>query len=248
MKKIISILLILSLICCYASSLASDNDFSIRGGISFKSTKDEIVSYEESQGGKVDLNPLKTYDSVTWFTNNCILVNGISFGGYDEAEVVYYFDDNDKLLSILFLPHHFVDDKSSADKQFDQFNGALEKYGSPIATNGEYLEIEPGACDAIGYFSNPWFHEDDIGENLIRKVESTIISSAQRIYTIDNGYVDIQLIEFLEKDETTFVGLGGPFSSSRYENILSYAFYSEEQMQNVRDKIQEKQDALNNDL
>lgn len=126
--------------------------------------------------------------------------------------------------------------------------GALEKYGTPIAQNGEYLEIEAGARDATAYFNNPWFHEDDVGKNLIRRVNSNIISSSQRLFHFTDGYVDIQLIEFRSHDDTTFVGLGGPFSSDSYENLVSYTFYSEEQIQAVRDKIQEKQDALVNDL
>lgn len=247
MKKMVAIFLAVSMLCITCFAFADGVDFSVRGGISFKSTKEEIVAYEESQGAKVNLNPLETYDTCTWFTTNCILADNISFGGY-EAEVIYYFGEDDKLQSILFIPKHYVDDKTSADKQFVQFDGALEKYGTPIAQNGEYLEIETGARDATAYFNNPWFHEDDVGENLIRRVKSDIISSTQRLFTFDDGYVDIQLIEFRNHDETTFVGLGGPFSSDSYENLVSYTFYSEEQIQRVRDKIQEKQDALANDL
>ena len=126
MKKILATLVIISVLCVCCSSFAESADFSVRGGISFKSTKDEIVAYEESQGAKVNLKPLETYDTCTWFTTNCILADSISFGGY-EAEVIYYFGENDQLQSILFIPKHYVDDKAPADKQYAQFDGGFRK-------------------------------------------------------------------------------------------------------------------------
>lgn len=243
MKKTLAIIMSINLLLVCLGVYGESTTFSVRGGISFESSKEYIMDYEKSQGNEMTEHTKAEY----WYTTNCIQYQSIKFAGYENTSVVYYFNNNNELESILYTPMHFVKDKASADAQYNTFNNALEKYGSPIASGDKYIQFNEEAHDAIHYFSDEVFHHYSSGKGGTTKIESDIITSAQRLFPLENGYVDIMLIEFREHDDVTWTGVGS-FSDDLYHVVVSYTFVTEEQVQKVKDANLELQNAIENDL
>lgn len=188
MKKLVAVLLVFVILCISCLSVSEQIDFSVRCGINFSSTKEEIIAYEESQkkDGHVYTNPNEVYPESSWYSDNCVLADSVDFAGYENTSVTYYFDADNHLASILYVPFHFTDDQDSADKQYRLFNNALEKYGIPIAENGEYIMIDENSYDTVRYLSDSFFNENYSGKNLSRKSSTRILASAQRLfYTVN---------------------------------------------------------------
>lgn len=216
--------------CAYA-----ETDFSVRGGITFDSSKGEILAFEESQGSRID----ERHENKYYYTNNCIYCEGISFAGYDNAAVIYYFDKDDKLISIIYLFHQYVDDKDSGDKLFRIIDDGLEKYGNPVATGNEFIDINKEDRDVLDMFSNFYL---DISSD----AKTKLISFSQRLYPLNEGCIDIKNIEFLWQYSQSIMGY--KMQSNQYYVGVSYSLCTKDQLQAVHDAINQKQNAINNDL
>ncbi len=234
MKKIVAMFIVLSVLLTVCSGCLADS-FSVRGGINFNSTKAEILAYEETQGGKIQDKSREG----GYFSDNCIQVSDITFAGYEDTIVIYYFDNEDKLISIYYDFHQSVDDRAPADKQFSIIDEGLAKYGDPIATGKEFLDIND-APDVIDYI-----HSSTL-QDITSDARTDILAFSQRLVKLDSGYVDIKNLEFLWYYT---MNLGGyKFPSYQYNVSVSYSFCTDEQIQAVEDKILEKKNALENDL
>ena len=225
MKKLICSFLILVLSLSVTASYAENNQFSVRGGITFDTTKEDIIAYEQSLGNEiVDHND---------FSDNVLCCKNISFAGYEEVQVDYYFDSDGHLTSIVYQFKDYYDFNNGAPeakKLYEVIDNGLSKYGAPIATGNEQLVIDDAAIDALDYyqlfaaysFSGP----------------AKVLSFAQRLHQLDDGScIDIKNMQFTYNLGTV-----------SYVTVLSYAFYTPEQMQSFNDLIEEKQDLINNDL
>ena len=234
MKKIIVIFVILTVtltICC--GCLA--DSFSVRGGISFNSTKAEILSYEETQGGKIQ----DRSGEGGYFSDNCIQVSDITFAGYEDTIVIYYFDNEDRLISIYYGFHQSLDDRVPADKQFGIIEEGLAKYGDPIATGTEFLDIND-APDVIDHI-----HSSTL-QDITSDARTDVLAFSQRLVKLDIGYVDIKNLEYLWYYTMNIGGIKLP--THQYYVSVSYSFCTDEQIQAVENEILEKKNAVENDL
>jgi len=245
MKKTF-VLLLMIVTLCFASTYAEGIDFSVRGGITFSSSKSDIITYETQQKSEIKEYTTKNEYNYAWLTDDCIECRNIKFAGYDNVNVVYYFDDQNNLVSIIYAPES-TEEKAAADKQYDTFNTALQKYGDIIATGNEYLPINGETMDAIKYFNCEDFHYDLSGAGGTSKRDSTILRFAQRLDELTEGYVDVKVMEFVSHSEMVLSGLGKT-TNDYYHVVISYTFCTEKQLQDVRDAIIEKQNALTSDL
>lgn len=145
MRKIISVVMIIGVLLCAAPlSIAEEEPlFTIRNGVQFGMTRQQIINIE-GQPGATD------HRSYTYNTS----ISG------DPAYIVFYFDDSDKLCGIfyLFSETHYNSDRYISD--YKNIEKSLEnKYGTPYLTNeywtsSTYKAIyseTPGLAVQMGY-------------------------------------------------------------------------------------------------
>ena len=142
MKRVFSALLFLVLTVCVVSVSFAD-EFSVRGSINFNSTKQDILDYEKSASSEIRENPTPN-TLYNYYTDNCIACDGISYAGYDNCRVIYYFDSNDKLVSILYVVRFFGDSgERNIPDAYNRLDSALnDKYGISLDTPIAFTKSE----------------------------------------------------------------------------------------------------------
>ena len=242
MKKIIGLMLLISIIL---TSVACAEEFSVRGNIDFSTTKEEIMRIEEANGLEGEIAPTGN----DFYTENSILYEGIVFANSEDTDVIYYFDEDDKLVSIMYMFDWF-EDEETAIEQYNTLNSTLEsKYGSSIASDDKYININTDdvANDVVDYETSAWFNES-LGDGNEKTVNPMYFE--QRLVAIEGGYVDVKITLFNYKF-TMVANMGGikmPFVNEYYPMAISYTYCTEEQVQAVEMAIQEAQDTLDSDL
>ena len=234
MRKLISVILIVSVLCaCYSICLA--DDFSVRGGVNFNSNKQEILAYEKSVSSEIIEN--QTGDSLSdYYTDNCVVCDGISYAGYNNCRVIYYFDNNDNLLSILYVVRFFGEDGAKkVPDAYSRLNNALnDKYGSiiekPISftkDNNAYAVIE--FVKGLGIFG----YAKDF---------------KQRLFSNNDYYVEIEIanVEYIDSAATSDIS---KFAFADVRSVaISYTKIANEVVYELYKEAEEAQNALDNDL
>lgn len=229
MKRLVSLLMVFAMMMISAA-WAEPIGFSVRGGISFNSTKEDIIAFEKSEGNEVLANPENT-TTKEYYSDNCLVCKHISFAGYDDAYVVYYFDDDEKLVSIIFVVYQVEEEngKKMILDIYNRLNQSLEsKYGTSL-----------GADDAItlaksdkAYGTIEWLKSFGVlGE---------YIDFEQRIVEIENGYAEIQIMAARVAD---FEARSVPYSVA-----VSYAHIDESVVQGMLDIAEQAEHDLDADL
>lgn len=233
MKRFLILFIILSItvIPCFAESVT------IRGGITFLTSKEDIIRFEDSQGTEYEVSPTNYGD---YFTDNCIYCKNVSVAGYDNCSEIYYFNEEDVLESVLYLFEMQEESKELADRQFEVLDNALSKYGPTIGSGNEYIRINE-AIDVLDYFSSSRFNNEPIHSSELK-------AFSQRLAEDDNGYIDIKLIEFHHIMDVSNKAIGINMKLHYYPLAISYTYCSSDQVNAVKAKAREKQNALNNDL
>lgn len=165
------------------------NGVTLRHGITFNSLQEEIIENEE----RLTSEPWSV-DNVSHFlhTDNCLYYTDASIAGYDNCSILYCFNSDDKLLSVLYCI--YSDNRDTANTRYADLDEALSKYGTPICMEYDsYIEIngDLNAVDAMDEYSykESWNDEEGYGE-------AELINMTQRLVETDEGYIDIQLVEF----------------------------------------------------
>lgn len=250
-KALIASLGILIILSCSITCLASEIvEVSLRGGISFNSTKKDIIDYENSQMSYYEINPT----GKDFYTDNCILVSYISLAGYEDSNLLYYFNTDDSLSSVIYCFEE-NSNRDATDKQYEILNEALSKYGTPMATGEEFIDINPKAIDVLDIYTSDEHNSSSHEIYHVIDKNAELRAFSQRIVEQSNGYIDIKLIEF-QRHTYMENHLGKAFGDNRvtYDNFdtyfvaISYTYCTQEQMQALIDKANEKMDAINNDL
>ncbi len=218
---LICVVLILVLICQGTMGIAED--FSVRGGINFNTTKDEILKYEESVPG--------TYRMVDseylFYSDNCIVCKDISFAGYDTCHAIYYLGENDELLSIIYTVDIDVDSETEAQQAYLRLSSALtEKYGEPIAeTNFPKSDKAYTVKDVVNKLNKngTLFHT---------------YGYKQWLYPAGDYYVGIE-IEYI---------LHISFFNSDLSTVISYTKITDEAITEQLEKEQNSQQSIQNDI
>lgn len=137
MNKILSIIIVIAIIlsiCCV--SLAEDilvinEDFSIRGGIGYNSTIDDIKKIEE-QNDAVVFSSMDDYDTLDV---TCIYYSG-TVGGFQNSQVTYTLGYTDKQLKEIAYAIDNPKGEDEANRVYNQLvDNIKNKYGEPIYSN-----------------------------------------------------------------------------------------------------------------
>ena len=234
MKKAISVLLIVAMLCtCYSMCLAED--FSVRGGINFSTTKQEIIAYEKSVASKIVENP--TNDSYSeYYTDNCIACDGISYAGYDNCKVIYYFDSNDNLISILYIVRFFGDNgKKNIPDAYSRLDNALNnKYGDIIEKPIAFTK--DNNANAVLEFAK------GLGQL------GSMTDFKQRLFSNVDFYIEIDIakVEYID-----FPLMQNSFDwdfADVHSISISYTKIANEVIYELYQQAQDAENALNNDL
>ena len=228
-------LILLSVVTSFALPCFAET-VTLRGGITFSNDKQEIISFEESQGTDLEINPTGN----DYFSENCLYCKSISLAGYNDCAEIYYFNQDNHLESVLYIFDWTEENKDVSDKQFATLDNALSKYGNPIASGSEYIAINESAVDALDFFAARRFNG--------KFDTSELRSFSQRLVEDSDGYIDIKLIEFHHWVDVSNKALGINMKLHYYPVAISYTYCSAEQVKAISDKATEKQNALNSDL
>ncbi len=218
-KNIIRLISMLLILCCVTSAFAEE-EFTLRSGIKFGDTLEEIVKKETSLKQKEkDRN---------WFKG--------TIAGNKDSEAGFFFDDSGKLTDMVYVFDQFGKDyKSSEDVSnvyATLYRSIENKYGSPIGNTGGSLELITGkAISRSAFYIALSKSFDGCDGDYIDYDEWTVDCSG--------GHVKIDLMSFYyrnQKYEYTF------------EVDLSYHFYTDAEYEEaLNEKIAERR-AIDDDI
>lgn len=269
MKKTIAILLTISILTfCFIGTALADNEQKVTIG------KQEIVlgmSKSEVKGGRqIKTNQNWNYgvwdvlvtekgysDDASNDVPGDFLVSDTSFAGFDNCKIIYSFDNNGTLESVVIvidakdLKASEPKNRKNADNSFSLLDEALSKYGSPIATGNEYIVFSKDCYDAVATLKERAFQGTSSGVMWYDHFSTELVNATQRLVNQGDSYVDIKLIEFhrLVNHEKVVT----PFSSDytkkdNYGVILSYTLCTKEAVDAIIKDGQDRQNSLNNDV
>lgn len=210
------ILLFSCITCAYAYS--NDNGFTLRSGIVFGDTLEDIVEKEKT------LTQSDEYDSSFYG----------KIAGYDKAKCSFSFDDDGKLESMTYT---FDDDicitRDFTDNVYDKLNESLiRKYGKALGySNGScYLITGPAIANMVLMTA--------IMDSL-DGYRADYINYDEWVVDTDDYHVKIDLTSFYVRDNDY---------NYKYTVELSYLKFTDEDYDAKLADKQNKQDIVDNDL
>lgn len=223
MKRFVSFILVIMISLSLFSVVSATEVFTLHNGVQFGMDRETVIKTEAAKGVSFEEGS-KTYvwpkiDSITTSED-------VSVAGQADSSIYYVFD-NDKLTTGIYYYNSFMSRfTGNRDIGFDTILSALEKkYGEPIAVNGDYIDIGKG-FDAL----DQYFHMQDSGYYDNVRVSERLY---QWLYPIEDGYVDIMLLEL---------------SSSSDTRIISYTFRTTEEYQKIENEVESIQQQMVDDL
>ena len=211
-------------------------EFSLRGGINFETTKQEILDYEKSNAKDIRQNP-EASSLYNYYTNNCIVAEDVSYAGYDNCRVIYFFDNNDKLISILYNVRFYGEDGAkSVPDAYTRLDDALnEKYGSIIENPISFSKDS----NAIGVY--------DFVEGL--NIFGSMKQFKQRLFDIGTAFVEIEIANVEYMDSEAMSGVYGDFKKADIRSVsISYTKIANEIVHELYKQAEDAQNALDSDL
>lgn len=139
MKKWVALLMTICLMVSVCGLASAAEDFELRQGIRFGDTMATILLKESTL--------VRESETSNWFNGR--------IAGYDNAQCGFYFDDDDKLVS---MDYSFGDkictDKSEATDVYKTlYDSLVRKYGSPKGNTGGNVELITGpAIDRMALY------------------------------------------------------------------------------------------------
>lgn len=249
MKRILSFLIVLVLILGGYSGIAEM--FSVRNGIEFGMSKDEVIRIEtEVNGLKYTGDDSETDESYDLWDgehiNGRVVFDCKSLAGYDNADnIQYYFDESDSLNRIVYLwlgqtkPENYTPSLFSSLKPSDEM---LKQYRDLTGSLSEKYELigdmEGGEINSVD-FGNPryidiFWNDDDGWYQLDMR------DFSQYLYSYEDGYVSISA--YCTSKIQNVAGFSWDFV------IFEYTYCSPEQVEAKLAEGQAKIDERNNDL
>ena len=126
MKKMLSIIMAMLLLWSFTVAAHAENEFVLRNGIQFGDTKEEVRAKET-----IEINEEEGNENQIWTKEGNV-------AGFEGVNLLYVFDDEDKLIEVKWqLPESSYSDTS--DSIYSKMKKALsEKYGTPLGYTGLY--------------------------------------------------------------------------------------------------------------
>lgn len=236
MKKNIFVFIIITILSLTISSLAEP--FQFRNGISFGMTIEEIIPIEEQNGITLEKGTDRNY----YKAKNC------KVAGYDNCDIYYYFDDDDKLESVSYhWTSHFYKGSSDDANTFKKLLSSCERdYDSIFTSVVSSLEkkyektgyIENGKMKYLDFYGE--FGPSDIFDRSSVMAWDTIHGWSQFLTSNDDNFIYIDAI-YLSRQMGSIVG---DAINADYSIRISYNSVSNELVEEKMDK----QNRENNDL
>lgn len=199
--------------------------FTLRNGIKFGMTANEIKELEKSSGYEFE----ETDKRNNYFKSGTyrLVCDNIEVAGREGSDVAYLFDNN-KMTSCVYYASDIWREPFNNDSIISTLK---QKYGEPIATGEKYIDIGK-AFDALDNYSV--FYSEQNGQGGYCHLNDYY----QWIVETEGGYVDIMFLMFDWRG-------GGNTYNYRF---ISYTFRTQEEWVAVQDEIQHKKDSMNSDL
>lgn len=227
MKRLGCLFLVMILALISASALAEQ--FTLRDGIQFGMSIDEIKKIEQEAGYEVEestgfCKKEKAGDGIylTFLVDNLAGIGG---------RVNFIFSDTDNKLNECGYEFRKFDD-NDVERLIDAY---CNKYGDAIAIGDDFVDIQGDATDALDIYA---YVETLADEMQLKKYY-------QWVYSLDDGgAVDIMLVEWNEVyiQKSLNIAMDSP------EVWVTYSYRSPSEMQAVYDMVQEKQAAVDSDV
>lgn len=222
MKKLFAILLACSMLLGGAPALAEESGFTLRNGVKFGDTVDEVKAKETFE---VDTTQGDEY--------NLYMAKG-TVAGISDTEIWYRFDEMTGLLYDVrwSLPSYYSADSSDNDYS-KLYKAFVSKYGDPLGySNGSCYIITGSAIEAaatIGYLYKELL--DGVGD---------IRDYAEWDVKVGNGeHVKIELVQYY---------YGTSYSDMQYYINVGYSDFTDEELENALKEKREENEAVMNDI
>ena len=198
----------------------AENEFVLRNGIQFGDTKEEVRAKET-----IEINEEEGNENQIWTKEGNV-------AGFEGVNLLYVFDDEDKLIEVKWqLPESSYSDTS--DSIYSKMKKALsEKYGTPLGyTNGDFYIITTTAVTGAAVFAGTYKLVGKYGD--LRDYD-------EWDYEYQNGqHVKIDLIQFYT---------GATYNSLQYRVWIGYKHFTDEELNAAKQEKEEQNAAVLNDI
>lgn len=228
MKKILMSLLVFILVFSQLSITTAEG-FSLRNGISFGDTFDEVKSKETLAFEKIDAE-FEDDDEEKEYPYTLRTVEG-TIAGIDDSYITYKFNRNKKLCEVQYFFQGYTN-KDLIDSDYEKINqGLIRKYGNPLGfSNGKSFIITGGAIEGAV-----------LGYTIMQ-----LIGGVGDMRDYDEWVLYCN--EYNVKIEQACYYWGQSYSDIHYSHTVSYTYFTDEDLKTEQDAKQERQDAVDNDI
>ena len=218
-KNIIRLVSMLLVLCCVTSAFAEE-EFTLRSGIKFGDTIEDILEKETTL--------TREGDDSNRFKG--------TIAGFKDSQALFSFNDDGKLEDMCYIFDQFGNDYKSSSDVSDVYatlyKSVVRKYGSPLGNTGGSVELITGcAVDrmALVVYLFGGFDGSD----------SDYLDYDEWIVDCTGGHVKIDLISFYYRD-----------SNYKYlfEVDLSYHFYTDAEYEKAVDAKRAERKAVDDDI
>lgn len=220
MKKMLSMIMAMLLLWSFTVAAHAENEFVLRNGIQFGDTKEEVRAKET-----IEINEEEGNENQIWTKEGNV-------AGFEGVNLLYVFDDEDKLIEVKWqLPESSYSDTS--DSIYSKMKKALsEKYGTPLGyTNGDFYIITTTAVTGAAVFAGTYKLVGKYGD--LRDYD-------EWDYEYQNGqHVKIDLIQFYT---------GATYNSLQYRVWIGYKHFTDEELNAAKQEKEEQNAAVLNDI
>lgn len=227
MKKLISFILAITLALSMVAAMAEEEEFSVRNGIKFGMTPDEVKAIEAELG-----SPLKSEDSDPVYKGTDYTLDYwyVPVAGYEGTAIYYYFKDN----ALFEIVYHFNANSELSTTKDGALKIARDIYQGLADKYGEADEDGSGI-----YYDVPSY---EFRRALTAPYDLEIAAYSEWLKKIKDGYLTIDL----------FVRGDGYPKIDRYTTTLAYHKSTTEEVESKieseKQAEEEKQKQRNSDL
>ena len=232
MKRIFILCLVCTLLF---SSFASAEEFTLRNGIKFGDTMEEVKNKETLEidkfVDKIDTSENDTSsDDETKYPYSITTKKG-TLAGISDSYIYYQFDAEKTLRNVdyCFKSSSY---KDFVDNDYDNVNqGLRRKYGSPLGYSGGSMYIFSGtAITFAALIAYLYDYIDGYGD--LRDYDEWVVDA-------DGYHVKIEQVEYY---------YGSSYSSLTYGYRMSYTYFTDDDLKNAQDSKREEHNSVDNDL
>ena len=231
MRKLLSLVLVIMMLL---TSIAYAEEFTLRNGIMFGDTMDEVLTKEtfeidEVKDGSGEDSTDDTSDEVEF--PYYITTQEDTLAGIGNSYIKYRFDANKTLREAIYYFETYSS-KDTSDSDYESINkGLVRKYGSPLGySNGDCYIFTGAALENAVISVYLWELLDGYGD--IRDYDE---------WDVDTGdyHVKIEQVQYY---------WGNSYSELKYAHEMSYTYFTDDDLQAEKDAKRESQEAVDNDL